>query len=536
MDIPHILQECRIGLVLESLGVQSESAKNLFKDQADNWTTNMAILTARSEGWRRLGLAPLDKSWQQHIPTLLANESILRELDPSTASESQTEDWSQILFTGELASINFVPFVLMYVALSKIILAPMIAWCMPFMTIILPYLALRFVYNMPVTWEAYWQMMKPMIFGANNANAGITISTVLQWGSMIASYAHGMYIPYTNAKHCYNIDQLMLKGSRAVIDTVNRLRDIASTWVSCGIRKPWSFPDPLIYGDERQVLAWLVEDKHLLPQIYRAIGRVELTAAILRCGALVPVEWVQSPVPCCKMLDAVDPLLSIDKRVPYTLAMGTTHHAICTGPNRGGKSTFLRSTLTNLVMAHVWGVAFAKQCILTPVEWVISSLRLEDRPGQESLFEREVSIAGEVLKRARGQPLTRGPPLTRGWVIIDELFHTTNPPDAATASQLFLRQLWESETVASIISTHLFSHAEEAPPNVKRLCVESEVLDTGKINYTYRVANGINTMSSVNELLVEAEIICEAEPICVAESVCEAESVCVPLESENIAG
>ena len=161
-------------------------------------------------------------------------------------------------------------------------------------------------------------------------------------------------------------------------------------------------------------------------------------------------------------------------------------------------------------MAHVWGVAFAKRCVMTPVEWVISSLRLEDRPGQESLFEREVSIAGEILKRARAGD-------KRGWVIIDELFHTTNPPDAATASQLFLRQLWDSNRLASIVSTHLFSHAETAPPCVQRLCVESEILETGKINYMYTVAEGINTMSSVNELLVEAAIL-----------------ECVSLESENI--
>ena len=494
MDIVHLLQECRIQTVLSGLGVKSQSANDLFKEQVGKWTTNVNCLQARSEGWLRL-----NSNWHTHIPALLSNELILRKLDPALASDSQTEDWSQILFTGALSSMNFVPFVLMYVALSKIILAPMIAWCMPFMTVLLPFLALRFVYNMPITWDAYWQTMRPMIFGTTGT--GVTMSTMLQWGSMIVSYAHGRYIPYTNAKHCYNIDQLMLKGSRAICDTVNRLREIADIWVSCGLRKPWSFPDPRTYGDERQVLAWLVEDKHLLSQIYRAIGRVEITAAIQSTPSLVPVEWLQSSTPFCKIVNGIDPLLASKNAIPYTLIMGPTdHHSICTGPNRGGKSTFLRSTLTNLVFAHSWGVAFAGRCILTPVEWVISSLRLEDSPGEESLFEREVRVAGEVLQRVRTAK-------SRGWVIIDELFHTTNPPDAATASQIFLRQLWESQTVTSIVSTHLFTHAEHAPLNVQRLCVESELLDTGKINYSYKVAQGINTMSSVNELLVESNVI-----------------------------
>ena len=499
MDINHILQECRIDSVLDSLNIKSQSAKELFKSQAKLWTTELNILKGRSDAWQRL--KSLDsENWKKHLVHLLENEKIIRSIDPAIASDSQKEDWSQILFTGNYESLNFIPFLLMYVAMSKIFLAPLIAWTMPIFSIILPYFALQYMYNIPITWEQYWETMKPMIFGKNEGP--MQLSTMLQWISMFVSYAHGMYLPYTNAIHCYKIDQLILKTSFAIKDTIQRLKEISDIWISYGIRKPWSFPDITVYGDERQIVASILNDSQLVPDLYRAIGRVEITAAIQNSESLVPVKWVQSGTPYCKMVGAVDTLLSEKLRVPFTLIMGPTeHHAICTGPNRGGKSTFLRSALTNLILAHAWGVAFAKRCILTPVEWIISSLRLEDHPGQESLFEREVNVAGEVLERLRlGN--------TRGWVVIDELFHTTNPPDAATASQVFLRQLWDSKRAASIISTHLFSHAITAPVNVQRLCVESEFLDlTGKIKYTYMVTRGINTMSSVKELLLESNIL-----------------------------
>lgn len=496
----HILQECRMSSVLDSIGVKSQSAKELFNEQSKKWSTNLSVLNARSEAWRTLKQMK-SPDWTIHLPKLLENELVIRSLDPATASESQTEGWSQILFTGELSCINFVPFVLMYVALSKVFIAPLIAWTMPFMSFILPFLALKFIYRLPITWEMYWAQMRPMIFG--RADQPFSIGTLLQWGSMLFSYAHGMYLPYTNAVHCYKIDQQMVKGARAVVDTITRLRDISYIWVRFGLRKPWTFPDPSELGDERQVLAWLVQDVNLLPQIYRAIGQVEIYAAICSNETLVPVEWTQSSIPMCKMSDAIDPLLSENNRVPFNLIMGSLeHHIICTGPNRGGKSTFLRSVLTNLVLAHCWGVSFAGRCVMTPVEWVISSLRLEDRPGQASLFEREVSVAGDIINRIREGK-------TRGWVIIDELFHTTNPPDAATASQIFLKQLWESNLVTSIVSTHLFSHAEEAPSNVQRLCVDSSLNEeTGQIDYKYKVVEGINKMSSVEELLIESKVLC----------------------------
>jgi hypothetical protein len=62
--------------------------------------------------------------------------------------------------------------------------------------------------------------------------------------------------------------------------------------------------------------------------------------------------------------------------------------------------------------------------------------------------------------------------------------------------------------VTSIVSTHLFSHAENAPANVQRLCVDSELNETtGHILYKYKVTEGINMMSSVKELLVESGVI-----------------------------
>ena len=210
MDLGHLLQECRIESVLDSLGCSSQSSRDLFKKQCSLRITNPAILSARSAAWTTLQSTT---NWLKHVDPLLSNEKLIREMDPATASDSQKEDWSQILFSGEFSSLNSVPFVLMYVAISKIVIAPMIAWTMPLMTMILPFLALKFIYGLPISWDAYWATMKPMIFGTSDKP--FSISSLLQWGSMLISYGHGMYIPYTNARHCYAIDQKMLAMARA---------------------------------------------------------------------------------------------------------------------------------------------------------------------------------------------------------------------------------------------------------------------------------------------------------------------------------
>jgi DNA mismatch repair ATPase MutS len=170
------------------------------------------------------------------------------------------------------------------------------------------------------------------------------------------------------------------------------------------------------------------------------------------------------------------------------------------GPSGCGKSTFLRATLTNLMMAHVWGLTFSKKTVLTPVEWIISSLRLEDSPGKESLFEMEVRMAAKILHTTRAKR-------QHTLVLIDELFHSTNPPDAEISARIFLEQLWKLPSVKSIISTHIFTLCENPPSNIKTLCCPAVINSNNSISYSYTLREGICTVSSVNEVLRESGLL-----------------------------
>jgi DNA mismatch repair ATPase MutS len=132
---------------------------------------------------------------------------------------------------------------------------------------------------------------------------------------------------------------------------------------------------------------------------------------------------------------------------------------------------------------------------MTPFRWLQTCLRLEDIPGSKSLFEREVAIASLALDRVRSKA-------GRGLVLIDELFHSTNPPDAEIASRKFLDELWRSKSTLSVVSTHLFCLAEEERTTVQQICCPAT--DNGHhIKYKYGLAPGICRVSSVREILRE---------------------------------
>ena len=64
---------------------------------------------------------------------------------------------------------------------------------------------------------------------------------------------------------------------------------------------------------------------------------------------------------------------------------------------------------------------------------------------------------------------------------------------------VFLKQLWNMESVISIVSTHVFDLLESAPPVVKKVCCNAvEVGD--RIAFSYEVVPGVSKISSVTEI------------------------------------
>jgi DNA mismatch repair ATPase MutS len=171
-------------------------------------------------------------------------------------------------------------------------------------------------------------------------------------------------------------------------------------------------------------------------------------------------------------------------------------HILCTGPNRGGKSSVLRGTLQAVLCAQsfgaVWGVESARLGI--PYRRIYTRLVATDMPGKKSLFESDVAFAIDVLDGVRGAGA--GPSL----VLIDELFHSTNPRDAEASAAYFLRQLWKEARAHTLISTHMFGLLERRSPNVMALCVPARRREDGSLEYSYSVKPGVCMESSVAEV------------------------------------
>ena len=187
--------------------------------------------------------------------------------------------------------------------------------------------------------------------------------------------------------------------------------------------------------------------------------------------------------------------------VPNDFSTAVRSHTILTGPNRGGKSTYCKSVGLAGVTAQTWGFAWAASMSWSPFATIQTALEPCGKLGSVSTFEAEIEFAKAVL--AQAQPTAQAQSKAPLFVMMDEIFHSTNAGDGVAASRVFLEQLYRKTGVVSMISTHYKELSELFEESaLPRQLVATEQND-GKLLYTYRVAPGASSISSVMELLRE---------------------------------
>lgn len=175
------------------------------------------------------------------------------------------------------------------------------------------------------------------------------------------------------------------------------------------------------------------------------------------------------------------------------------HYKVITGANMAGKSTFLRSLGTNMLLAMMGSVVDAKHLRINPIE-IISSIRTKDSlVKNESYFYAEIKRLEEIIKR-----LKKG---DRLFVFLDEILKGTNSKDKEQGSKALLKQLVELKSVG-VIATHdlnLGVISQGFKDQIDNICFEVEILDGG-LYFDYKIRDGIAQNLSATYLMKQMGI------------------------------
>jgi len=166
---------------------------------------------------------------------------------------------------------------------------------------------------------------------------------------------------------------------------------------------------------------------------------------------------------------------------------------VITGANMAGKSTFLRTITTNLILAMSGAPVCAVEFMFRPLQ-IFSSMRTSDSLNKhESYFYAELYRLKQMIDMLKdGRKL---------FIILDEILKGTNSRDKEKGSQEVMHQLMDLGGTG-ILATHdlnLANIEKDYPGRIKNMCFEISI-DQAEISFDYKLREGITT--KMNALLL----------------------------------
>ena len=144
----------------------------------------------------------------------------------------------------------------------------------------------------------------------------------------------------------------------------------------------------------------------------------------------------------------VDPFIANDTRLAPTRQL-----LLITGPNMGGKSTYMRQVALIVLMAHAGAFVPAKAARLGPVDQVFTRIgAADDLAGGRSTFMVEMTESANILHNATAQSL----------VLMDEVGRGTSTSDGLSIARAIMEFLVDPEgpRPRTLFATHFHELTE----------------------------------------------------------------------------
>ena len=200
------------------------------------------------------------------------------------------------------------------------------------------------------------------------------------------------------------------------------------------------------------VLSRLIETLGPLQATAGALAELDALAALSERAAAL--EWVRPELTteaCLEIHGGRHPVVErfVDAPfVPNDLRLdGGRRMLIITGPNMGGKSTFMRQAALIALLAHVGSYVPAERALLGPLDRIFTRIgAADDLAGGRSTFMVEMTEAANILHNATHRSL----------ILLDEIGRGTSTFDGLSLAWAMARDIATRVRAFTLFATHYF--------------------------------------------------------------------------------
>ena len=150
-----------------------------------------------------------------------------------------------------------------------------------------------------------------------------------------------------------------------------------------------------------------------------------------------------------------DPFEPNDLVLGDTEAFGRRRMLVITGPNMGGKSTYMRQNALIVLLAHIGSFVPAARAEIGPIDRILTRIGAgDDLARGQSTFMVEMSETSYILHHATDQSL----------VLMDEIGRGTSTYDGLALAEACARHLAQANRAFTLFATHYFELTALAEP------------------------------------------------------------------------
>ncbi|MFZ2737493.1 MAG: DNA mismatch repair protein MutS [Burkholderiaceae bacterium] len=258
-----------------------------------------------------------------------------------------------------------------------------------------------------------------------------------------------------------------------------------------------AFEDKALSAQERGLAREKFLYEHLLDQLEpfvpalsklaRAIATLDVLAALAERS--LTLDWCAplfSREPCIEISQGRHPV--VQARLAQTSGLGGAHGSssfiandtrlgpkqrmqIITGPNMGGKSTYMRQVALIVLLASMGSYVPAAGCRLGPIDAIHTRIgAADDLANAQSTFMLEMTEAAQILNSASPNSL----------VLMDEIGRGTSTFDGLALASAIATQLHDKTQAFTLFATHYFEITEFPASHHAALNVHVSAAESGR--------------------------------------------------------
>lgn len=201
-----------------------------------------------------------------------------------------------------------------------------------------------------------------------------------------------------------------------------------------------------------ELLKTLLGDLNLMQETAAMLAEIDVLVNLAECAKTHHYHCpILSDEPGIDIQQGRHPVIEQFSKEPFiannTMLSKQQTMLLITGPNMGGKSTYMRQTALIVLMAHIGSFVPAEKAVIGPIDRIFTRVGASDNLAKgQSTFMIEMTETANILHYATAQSL----------VVIDEIGRGTSTFDGLALAYACVQDLCQRLKSLTLFSTHYF--------------------------------------------------------------------------------